>query len=291
MRNVSVRRGYLGYLGVLAGALLMACTLSAGTVSYNSWSYETCSAGTCSGNNFSFGQLDATNDPHEFNLDEHYMYSWRIDGVNMTGQTISSVSLTFNNIANWDSNPNELFIHLLDSATNPGITRFQWDSNLNASPVPPPFTDHWNSPYPTTANGIPYNLVGAGVNNLLPNSSVANTVLNDGTYTYTPNAGGPSLPTNFSLTNIDFKVIGASSAGGQFVYNFSAADITALTNYIAAGNSIALGFNPDCHFYNNGITLSINYSATGGGGSVPEPATLSLLGLGLLGVARKLRRA
>ena len=49
--------------------------------------------------------------PNQFNLDHHDAYTWRIDGVNLGGQTITGATLTFTNISNWDTNPNMLFIH------------------------------------------------------------------------------------------------------------------------------------------------------------------------------------
>ena len=42
-----------------------------------------------------------------------------------------------------------------------------------------------------------------------------------------------------------------------------------------------LGLDPDCYFLNRGVTLTIETAPA----PVPEPATLSLLGLGLLGLA------
>jgi hypothetical protein len=59
--------------------------------------------------------------PNQFDLDHHSAYTWRIDNVNLTGQTITGATLTFTNIRNWDSNPNMLFIHLLDSARSAGV--------------------------------------------------------------------------------------------------------------------------------------------------------------------------
>src|ERR1700682_4309000 len=62
---------------------------------------------------------------NEFNLDHHEAYTWRIDGVNLAaGQTITSATLTFNNIRNWDTSANMLFIHLLDSAKYAGVHSF-----------------------------------------------------------------------------------------------------------------------------------------------------------------------
>jgi hypothetical protein len=60
----------------------------------------------------------------------------------------------------------------------------------------------------------------------------------------------------------------------NYVLNFDAADLVALKNYISTGHDIALGFDPDCHFFNNGITFSIQSTP------VPEmSATLPILGL------------
>jgi len=284
---------------LVAGIVLGASSASAGTLTFNSWSNN-------SGyNNFSYSPGSPTADPQEFPLQEFDLYTWGIAPVNVSGQTITSASITINNIANWSGNTDELFMHLLNNATNLNITQLEWTTST--SEPNPPFTDYFlPANYPTTANepGIPYNLVGSGINNLLPSASINNIALNDGTYAYTPSVingvTGPGLPSNFSITNFDFNqgnnAASCSSGnpqcvGGNFTYNFSAADLTVLAADIASGNNIALGFDADCHFWNDGITLTINTTASGQQTGTPEPATLSLFALGLAGVLRKRLRS
>ena len=74
----------------------------------------------------------------------------------------------------------------------------------------------------------------------------------------------------------------------NFVYNFTAAQIQALLTYITNDGRFALGFDPDCHFFNDGIKFEI-YTANPA--QTPEPATIALLGTGLAGLyARRKRR-
>jgi hypothetical protein len=67
-------------------------------------------------------------------LDHHLVYTWRIDNINLTNVSVTSATLTFNNIANWDSNPNMLFAWLLDTATGSGVKTTQ-DVDPNQAPV------------------------------------------------------------------------------------------------------------------------------------------------------------
>lgn len=70
---------------------------------------------------------------NQFDLDHHRAYTWRIDNVNLAGKTITGAKLTFTNISNWDTNPNMLFVHLLDTARNAGASSFV---DATGTPVP-----------------------------------------------------------------------------------------------------------------------------------------------------------
>jgi hypothetical protein len=73
----------------------------------------------------------------------------------------------------------------------------------------------------------------------------------------------------------------------NFVYDFTAAQLTALMSYISNDGRFALGFDPDCHFFNDGIKFEI---FTASPAQTPEPATIALLGTGLAGLYARRRR-
>ena len=67
------------------------------------------------------------------------------------------------------------------------------------------------------------------LNNPLVNSGTANTFLTQQSFTTT---------------------------AGDFVYTFTADQLKVLSSYFLNGGDIGFGFDPDCHFWNNGITFS-----------------------------------
>jgi len=151
-----------------------------------------------------------------YDLDHHYSYSWRIDSISLpTNAVIDSATLTFSNIANWDSTPNMLFGYLLDTATHSGVNTFQ-DHPFDEVPVGD-ITDHF-------ANG-------AVIPSLIT-SSTAMTKLFQQSFTTTPTT---------------------------YTFTFTTAELTALTNYINNGHDVALGFDPECHFFNDGVTFTFDY--------------------------------
>jgi len=181
--------------------------------------------------------------PRQFDLDHHSAYTWRIGGVDLSNKTITSATLTFRNISNWDRNPNMLFIHLLDSAKNAGVNSFQ-DAPANQTPVTDINDDFAGQRY---------------LNNPLVNAGTGNTFLTQQSFSTTP---------------------------GDFVYTFTADQLRVLSTYFLNGSDIAFGFDPDCHFWNDGIVFSFTTTPH----TVPEPTTMVLLGTGLAGLYYRRKR-
>ncbi|MDQ2949145.1 MAG: hypothetical protein M3Y27_24940 [Acidobacteriota bacterium] len=166
-------------------------------------------------------------------LDHHMVYTWRIDNINLNGGTISGASLTFSNIANWDSNANVLHMWLLDTAKNAGVGSFV-DDPSNSVPVVDLTDDFLNARF----HGDPAWLVANGT---------AQTFLADKSFTTTPST---------------------------YTLNFTPAELATLQQYIKNGKDIAFGIDPDCHFFNDGVTFSMNITP------VPEMnALFPLVGL------------
>jgi len=167
-----------------------------------------------------------------YDLDHNYYYTWGEDDWGVpTGDTVVSASVTFNDIQNYDSSSNDLYLSLLDTALD-GTTR-RWDGSADGS-----YFESW-------------------------------------AYTGT------------QITLEHWEDLPAYAQ--DITYSFDASELGTLVSYLENDSVFGLGFDPDCHFYNNGI--SFNIETTSGGAPVPEPTTMLLLGCGLagLGFVRKKR--
>ena len=153
-----------------------------------------------------------------YDLDHYRAYTWGIDW-DFGDEEISSVILTFDNIRNWNDEPNSLFIRMLDDAPAGLITFPDGDPTLN---------DYFDG------EGL---LIDAWTD---------------------------LAPTGYYGTGITLS------------YNFG--DLGILPQFIdyTSNDNFGFAFDPDCHYWNDGISLTVITDA-------PEPATIFLLSLGLAG--------
>ena len=199
-----------------------------------------------------------TPNPADLNdLDHHKLYTWRVNNIDLTNKEIVSAKLSFDNIRNWNSEANVLHLHLFDTSVYNNVKGF-YDDNPNNDNVTDLTDDFNNTRY---HHGI--DASGAAAPWLIANGT-ASSFLTDKSFT--------STATDWSY---------------DFLANNKA---TVLTDYLLNGKNIALGFDGDCHYYNDGVTLTIETkSATTSGGKwashpIPEAGTLTLIALGSLGL-------
>ncbi|MBL9205310.1 MAG: VPDSG-CTERM sorting domain-containing protein [Opitutaceae bacterium] len=193
----------------------------------------------------SAGMYTFTPNPSDLgDLDHHTAVAWGITGTAglqsqlASGYRISGATICIENIWDWKVEQDKLFINLLDDPKT-GVRTYSDNTNDN---VLSNFFTASNSSSSSRWNG----------QSLLT--------------TWTDPKGG---------SNGAFAI--------DYTYNFGSADLALLTSYLSdptASNRAAfgLGFDPDCHYYNDGIKLIIYTEKI----SIPDAgSTVLMLGLGL----------
>jgi hypothetical protein len=188
-----------------------------------------------------------------YDLDHHELYTWRIGGINLTGKTITGATLRFKNIANWRIEPNILHVHMFDTVLNSGVWSFlddnPYDDVLHNDGVVDLTDDFISTRYHNGQNALgQYSPWGIG-------PGTTSVFLFDKSFTTAP-------------TTVNFDLV----ANGF---------LDELNTFILNGNNVAFGFDPDCHFTNDGIELEIKTIPTSSN-QIPEPASLLFLAGGML---------
>lgn len=184
-----------------------------------------------------------------WDLEHQQYYTWGIDTSEITSKItdrsgIKTIELTFHEIYNWPAEESKLFVWLLDETTL-GATELPDDGGASYDRNTTIFDEFLDFYDPADPDDGGFHLV---------------------TYETPDISDDPDIP--YGLSNRE-----------DITYIFTESQIDIFYAYLS-GSTIGFGFDPDCHYQNNGITLRL----------VPEPAVNLLLGTGLIllaGLSRK----
>lgn len=190
-------------------------------------------------------------------------YAWNIGIEVPEGETIVAASLTFRNIYNWSaSEPFDLWVHQLDY--------IQYTSRYYGTVM-----------YTGEDDGRVFEMSD--------NTGGQNDAFTDsyhGRYSF----GDTTLLAHWDETGDTPYMPAGSGNAADVTYAFTDTDLAQLAELMDM-NTFGLGFDPDCHFYNTEVMLSVETQAPPGPEQpVPEPGTLLLVGFGLAVAAWRRRR-
>ncbi|HBT86935.1 PEP-CTERM sorting domain-containing protein [Desulfobacter sp.] len=233
------------------------------------------------------------NDNDIFDLDHESAYSWEI---NMTGteigydpdkEYITSMVLTFNDIYdNSGDSQNKIYLSVLGSAGEAsgkikdwdGLGSYEADKFVRNGDV-----DSYNDNQSGYVNYFTSNndFDNGDVSELYVIESVSTNRYRkeDIEITFTPGTSDGNGTVTIVRTKPNYD--GTTTTTTDTVSSLGVENLFAW----AEDGIFELGFDPDCHFINSGISLMIYTSDSMGVSHAPEPETLVLFGLGLLGAS------
>ena len=182
-------------------------------------------------------------------MDHHSLYTWNLSGIDLTGKYVSSATLTFTGLYNWNTDANVLHIHLLDTSINSGLTSFLDDN-----------------PALTPSGGSQVDLTDDFKNARYHNGK---------------DATGATAPWLVAAGTGDTFLadVTRGTTAQTYSYDFVAGNtVNILDTYIRNGNNVAFGIDPDCHYYASNVTLSITTQPGSNiNKPIPEPGSIALL--------------
>ena len=242
---------------------------------------------------FLYAPNDGVGNPYDLkDLDHSYAYKWEINlgagdlyGNVIDTSKIIGADLIFYDLYNWDDNYNILHVSALNPNDTTGTyspeSTYTVNSGNNQGKVSV-YNDRGGDT-DTVDYFATYGFTGAELLFQIENLDNVDRYENNPLIV----ALNKSSSTEEITIDDNQDYYDYSYFGDDALLTMKANTLGKLTSYIS-GNILTLGFDPDCHFYNNGIKLKLYTDDTPPGtpgDAVPEPGTLLLFGIGLMGIS------